>query len=119
MDDAVGVLGLFAVMRDLNDCASHFVQRLKDGHHFLAGTAVEVARGFIGENDGRFGHQRSSYRDALALPSGELRRLVRKPVAEPHQLHVALNVEFCGAPGVALLAPSVGLPVIELWFAVR
>jgi hypothetical protein len=59
---------------------------LEERHDLLAGRRVEVAGRLVGEQQGRFGDERTGDRDALLLPAGELRRTVIHPVAEPDRL---------------------------------
>ena len=47
----------------------------------LAGRLVEIAGRLVGDQDGGIGRERAGDRDALLLAAGELRRIVRQPVA--------------------------------------
>lgn len=55
------------IVRHHNHRAAVFVEFRKESQNFLAGFAVERARGFIGKNDRRVRHDRASHRHALAL----------------------------------------------------
>ena len=48
-----------------------------------AGNGVEVAGGFVGEDELRPGDQRASDGDALLLPAGQLGRAVLEAVTDP------------------------------------
>ena len=68
-------------------------------HHTRGGVRVEVARGFVGQDQGRAVHQRTGDRHALQLPA---RQLLRQPLAQFTQPH----------GGQALLHP-VGIRLAE------
>src|SRR5258706_10294508 len=56
------------------------------GHDLLARHGVEIARGFVGEDDARTIDERTSDRDALALAPRQLIGPVSHAVAQPHAL---------------------------------
>ena len=53
-------------------------------HDFDAGGRIQVARGLVGQDQGRMRHQRASDRHALLLAARQLRRRVPGPVTEAH-----------------------------------
>ena len=53
------------------------MQAIHQGHDFVAGLGVEIASGFVGQNDGRAVHQSAGDGDSLALSAGKLVGLVR------------------------------------------
>jgi hypothetical protein len=61
-DDAV-------VVGDQDDCGAVGMQLIDQGEDRLAGRAVEVAGGLVGEYDRRLADQGAGDRDALALPA--------------------------------------------------
>jgi len=58
------------------------VKPLEQRHDFVAGGGVQVAGGFVGQQDGRVIDQRASDRDALPLAAGELVGFMEHAVAE-------------------------------------
>ena len=60
------------------------VQPLEQGQDLLAGGAVEVARGLVGQEDARLVHQRAGDGHPLPLAARELVGPVLHPVAQPH-----------------------------------
>ena len=60
-----------------------FKQQVADA---LAGMAVEVAGGFIGEQHGRFGNKGTGNRHALLLATGQLARVVGQTMPQAHPL---------------------------------
>src|SRR6185295_2520910 len=81
------------------------VENPEEGDDLLAGLAVEVAGGLIGEEDGGAVDEGASDGDALALAAGELIGLVMHAVAEADALQ--------GADGALLGAAPVLLRVDE------
>ena len=73
-------------MRDQDDGSALTIEFAEQPHDVLAGLAVQVARGLVGEQDRRIGHQRARDCDSLLLPARELGRLVPGPLAQPHRL---------------------------------
>ena len=61
---------------DQDNSVAFVVQTLKERHDFVAGSGVEVAGRFIGEQNRRAVHQSASDRHALALTAGKLIGLV-------------------------------------------
>ena len=82
-NDALGVGSHVVFVRDHDDRAALVVEALEHRQDFLAGDGVEVARGFIGQDEIRIVHQAAGDRDALLLSAGELRGPVAKTIAEP------------------------------------
>jgi hypothetical protein len=81
-DDAMSVAGNVVFVSDQNDGIALFVQPLEDQHDFIAGAAVEIAGGFVGQHD-RWGiNQSAGDGHALALPAGEFAGLVVHAAAE-------------------------------------
>src|SRR3954464_11232890 len=100
-DHAARVRGRGWVVRDHHD-------RLPElGHGALheledlgARTGVEVSGGLVGEDDLGLTGQRACDRDALLLATGEPRRAVREPGAQPHGVDDAVD------PLLVALAPG-------------
>ncbi len=63
------------------------VRELGEEVHYLDGAfRVEVAGGFVREEDRRLVHERAGDRDTLLLSAGKLRGRVRAASPEPHAL---------------------------------
>src|SRR5690554_5294586 len=69
---AQAVVGDVLLVGDQDDGLALVVQLVEQAHDPGGGGAVEVARGFVAEQDPRPGHQRPGDRHALALAAGEL-----------------------------------------------
>src|SRR5712692_6497236 len=82
VDDAVGVERYVVLMGDQHDGVALAVQALERRHDLVAGGAVEVAGGLVGQQDGGVVHQGASDGHALALAAGELVGLVIHAVLE-------------------------------------
>jgi len=54
VDDAVGVLGDVVLMGDENDGIALRMQAIEQGHDLVTGLRVEIARRFVGKDDGGF-----------------------------------------------------------------
>ena len=70
-------------MRDHEDGAAAGVEFAEEFHDLAAGGGVEVAGGLVGENHRRVVREGARDCHALALPAGQLARLVLKPVLHP------------------------------------
>ncbi len=82
-DDAVGDVEHFEVVGGGDDGGPAFLIHLaEEVDDRLAGVEVEVAGGFVGENDGGVVGEGAGDGDALLLAAGELRRLVEEAMAE-------------------------------------
>jgi hypothetical protein len=81
VDDAMGVLGDVGFVGDEDDGVAAGVERVKEGHDFVAGFGVEVAGGLVGEDDGGPVDEGAGNGDALALTAGELVGLVVHAIA--------------------------------------
>ncbi len=57
----------------------------QEPQELAAGGRVQVAGGFVGEDQRGSGDQRSSHGDALLLPAGQLGGGMREPVADPQR----------------------------------
>src|SRR5690606_2697719 len=102
-DDAAGVPCDVLVVRDHEERGAEPVERLEEAHELLSRRRVEVARGLIGEEDGGAVDEGAGDGDALALPAGELVRLVVHPVSEAdahERLGGALAALALALPGV-------------------
>ena len=98
-DDPFRVQGNIGVMGHQDDGdAAPFIEFTEHGENFLAGTRVQVARGFIGEEHRRTVDQRPGDGHPLLLPAGKLGRLVIHPISQPHQTEHDLGPE----PGLPL-----------------
>src|SRR5688572_6490164 len=76
VDHAVGVLGDVPLVGDEDDGVAVGVELLEHAHDLLAGGAVEVPGGLVGEQDGRAHDQGPRDGHPLALTAGELVGLV-------------------------------------------
>ena len=85
LDHPVGVPSHFRLVGDEHDRVAPAVQPFEHRHDLDAGLGVEVARGLVGQHEGRVVHQRAGYRHPLALPPGELVRPVAHPIVELDQ----------------------------------
>src|SRR5438552_2185380 len=83
-DDAAGVGGDFARVRDQHERLPVLaVQPVDQLHELGGGIGIQVARRFVGEDDGRLGRQRTRDRHSLLLTARQLARAVAQPVLEP------------------------------------
>src|SRR5687767_6397993 len=71
-DSARGAGGDFGVVSDEGDGAAFLAKLAKEFEDGLAGVGVEVAGGFIREDDARVVHQRAGDGGALLLAAGKL-----------------------------------------------
>ena len=69
-------------VRDHDDGVALLRKRFEQRHDLLTGPGVEIARGFVGQNDGWIRHQRAGDGDTLALSAGEFVRLVMDTVGQ-------------------------------------
>ena len=67
---------------DQHDRQSLVVQILKNLHDLDGGAAVEIAGGFIRQQNRRTIHQRARYGDPLLLPSRHLRRKMLRSIGK-------------------------------------
>src|SRR5580698_6430242 len=74
IDDAVPVLGILLVVSHLNDRGSLVIQALEEIHDLLALARMQIAGGFIGQDD--FGTRNDGPRDSHQLLLAA-RKLVR------------------------------------------
>ena len=79
------------IVGDDNHRVPAIAQLMQDSHHFFTGTAVERARGFIGEDHLSAVHQRAGNTDALLLAAGKLRGLVIDAIAQAKPLEQFLR----------------------------
>ena len=85
-----------------DDGASRRVEVPEEGHDLVARLGVEVAGRLVGQDDGRVGDDGSCDGDALALPAGELARLVAGALGEAD-----------GVQGVPGSVPGLALAGVE------
>src|SRR5690348_5481788 len=71
VNHAVGILGDIVLVSHENDSVALALQPIEQGHNLDAGLGVEVAGGFVREDDGRLVHQSARDGDALSLSTGE------------------------------------------------
>src|SRR5262245_32095432 len=82
-DDSAGVLGDVGLVGHEHDGDAAFrVEALEDAHHLDARARVEVARGFIGQQQRWLVDERAGDGHALLLSARELIRVVIQPAAE-------------------------------------
>jgi hypothetical protein len=91
-DDAVGELGDVGLVRDEDDGVALGVKVVEERHDLDRGLRVEVAGGFVGQDDGRAIDECTGNGDALTLAAGELVGLVHHALGE-----VYLRQDFLGA----------------------
>ena len=73
-------------MRDHDDRQAAFlVQPREEPHDLFAHCRIEIAGGFVGENERRLGHHRSSNGYTLLLPPRELARSVLLAAGEAYE----------------------------------
>ena len=70
-DDSVCVVGDGLLVRDDDDRDALLVEFVKERHDFFAARGVEVAGGFVGEEDVGILHEGASDGDALLLSARE------------------------------------------------
>ena len=93
VDHAVGPRGRLRVVRHHDDrLAELLVQAPQQLEDLVARLRVEVARGLVGDQDLRVGHDRARDRDALLLAARELPRVVVHPVGEADDRERRLDV---------------------------
>src|ERR1035437_529702 len=78
-DGAVGAFAHARIMRDENQGFAQGVQFIENLHDLHAGGGIEIAGGFIRENDERIVDQRAGDGHALLLAAGEFKWLVIEP----------------------------------------
>lgn len=96
-DDAFCMTSDVGLVGDHDDGLAVVVELLEEGEDFLAGGGVEVARGFIGEEDGGVCDECAGDSDALLLSAGELIGLVFHAVGEADGLEGG-SCAFCAVP---------------------
>jgi len=90
-------------MGDNHQAGAHFpIQGQHQFEHVVARFAVEIARGFVSQNDSRLRHKRSRHRDPLTLTPGQFARPVLKPASETHALK---DLAGPGPDGIEWLSP--------------
>ena len=77
------------------------VQFFEERDNLGAGSAIEIPRGLIGEENPRRIHEGPSNRHPLLLPTGELGREVVEAVPQSHAAQ-----QLAGAPGCAPVTPQ-------------
>ena len=82
MQDAMSVRGGFGIVRDHDDCLAEILIELTEQAEDGFGTSgIEVAGGFIGEDDFWLAHDGTSESNALLFTAGEFRRFVFQAAA--------------------------------------
>ena len=84
-DDPLGVSGDILFVRHDDDGLPGLVQILEEVDDLDRGLRIEVAGGFVGQQDTGVVDERPGDRDALALPARELVGSMGHPVAEPDE----------------------------------
>ena len=82
-DDPVGMFRDLPVVRHHDDGSALGVQALEDSEHFRPALGIQVAGGFIGENDRRIVDQGVGDGHPLLLAAGELAGRIVEPVRQP------------------------------------
>ena len=80
------MLATVGVVRDHHHRALGRLETLEDLEHVRGVRGVERARGFVGEDHERVGHDRARERDALLLAARHLHRAVIRARAETELL---------------------------------
>src|SRR6516162_466075 len=71
-------------VRNENDCVSALIQIFEERHDFIAGFRIEIASGFIRQDDGWIVYQSPRDGDTLALTARKLVRLVVQTITESY-----------------------------------
>jgi hypothetical protein len=95
-DDAMGVQRDIVLVRDQDDGVAFLVQTPEERHDFVAGRAIEVSGGFVGQDDGRVVHQGAGDRDALTLTAGKLVGLMVHALFKVHLLERGFGLGDAG-----------------------
>jgi hypothetical protein len=85
-EDAIRVFGNVLIVSDQDDRSALAIQFLEDGDDLEAAPAVEVAGGFIRENQRGTCDECARYGDPLLLASGKLTWAVVNPIPETDRL---------------------------------
>ena len=101
-DVAFGVAGDVEFVGDHEDGDAGVVEFLEDAHDFDAGLAVEVAGGFVGEEEGGVVDEGAGDGDALLLAAGELVGVVVGAGCEADGLEGLEGAGAAGFGGVAV-----------------
>ena len=80
--DSPGPAGDVIFVRDHDDGFARLIQLGEQGHDFVAGARIEVARRLVGQNDVRIVDQGAGNGHALLLAAGQLRRPMAEPIAQ-------------------------------------
>src|SRR5438105_5694714 len=107
-DDPPRVGGDVLFVRDEHDRVALPVQLVEERHDLGSGRGVEISGGLVGEEDARVVDESTRDRDALALPSRELARMVGHPIGEPDRF------QRPDRPLFPLLAPEPGIDQRQL-----
>ena len=82
----MGINGYIRIVRDEYDRDSLGVELLKHLQDFDAGVRIEVARGLVGQHQGRLVDQRPGNGHALLLSAGHLRGFVVAAIGQPETI---------------------------------
>ena len=91
MDGTIGVPREARVVGDHTDRSAVSMQFAQQFHHGFAVCRVEVSGGLIGKKNGRLSSHCASYRDALLLTAGKLRREMLGAVCHSNLLKRRVN----------------------------
>ena len=100
---ALGVVGDVRLVGDQHDGDAFVIEGIEQCHDLFAGGGVQIAGGLIGQDQARLVHQGTGNRHALALTTGQLRRLVLQAMTQADALE----------RGPAPFAPEVKLTTIR------
>src|SRR6185312_11923430 len=81
-DGTMGTEGNVVIMRDENDGFALPVEFIEQFQNFHTGCRIQIAGGFVGEDDERIVDQRTGDGDALLLAAGQFEWFVIEPVFE-------------------------------------
>ena len=81
-DDATGACGHALVVGDEDDGSAAAVEGLEEVENLVGGLRVEVAGGFVGQDQLGLVYQCAGDGDALLLPAGEFGGLVVKAIGQ-------------------------------------
>ena len=84
------MIGYLLIVSDDDDSPALFMEFMKEREDLCAGAGVEVAGGFIGEDEVRIGDDGARQRHALPLAAGEAIGLVAHAIRPVSYTHLTL-----------------------------
>ena len=86
--------GVVGAVGDHDDGGAGGVEVAEQVHDVKAVVAVEVASGLVAEDELRVGDDRAGHGDTLLLPTGELLRIVARPVDDAHAVQHLVDLRL-------------------------